>query len=68
MASLRGAMWLMGFEALALPKRYAAVVAEHRAVVDAIAASDPEAAAAAIHAHISNTSAAVLKPNDHGTV
>jgi DNA-binding GntR family transcriptional regulator len=62
MASLRGAMWLMGFEALALPRRYAAVIAEHRAVVDAVAAGDPDAAAAAIHKHITNTCAAVLPP------
>jgi DNA-binding GntR family transcriptional regulator len=64
MASLRGAMWLMGFEALALPRRYAAVIAEHRAVVDAVAAGDPDAAATAIHEHITNTCAAVLPPGE----
>ncbi|WP_131738413.1 GntR family transcriptional regulator [Actinomadura roseirufa] len=63
MASLRGAMWLMGFEALALPRRHAAVIEEHRAVVDAIAAGDPDAAAEAIHRHIANTWAAVLSPD-----
>jgi DNA-binding GntR family transcriptional regulator len=64
MASLRGAMWLMGFEALALPQRHAAVIAEHRAVIDAVEAHDPDAAAAAMHDHITKTSAAVLVPED----
>lgn len=62
MSGLRGAMWLMGFEALALPQRHTAVIAEHRAVVDAIAAGDPDAAAAAVHEHITKTCAAVLPP------
>jgi DNA-binding GntR family transcriptional regulator len=66
MSSLRGAMWLMGFEALALPERHAAVIAEHRAVVDAIADNDPEAAAAAMQDHITKTSAAVLLPGEAG--
>nr|WP_239029167.1 GntR family transcriptional regulator [Pseudonocardia acidicola] len=60
MVSLRGAMWLMGFEALALPQRHEAVIAEHRAIVDAIARHDPDAAAAAAHEHIARTAAAVL--------
>lgn len=64
MASLRGAMWLMGFEALALPQRHAAVIAEHRAVIDAVEAHDPDAAAAAMHDHITKTSAAVPVPED----
>jgi DNA-binding GntR family transcriptional regulator len=62
MSGLRGAMWLMGFEALALPQRHTAVIAEHRAVVDAIAAGDPDAAAAAVYEHITKTCAAVLPP------
>jgi DNA-binding GntR family transcriptional regulator len=60
MAGLRGAMWLMGFEALALPQRHSAVIAEHRAVVEAIAAHDPDAAAAAIHDHVMRTADAVF--------
>jgi DNA-binding GntR family transcriptional regulator len=60
MTSLRGAMWLMGFQALSLPQRHSAVIAEHRAVVDAIAAHDPDQAAQAIHDHITKTAAAVF--------
>lgn len=60
MVSLRGAMWLMGFEALALPQRHSAVIAEHRAIVAAIAAHDPGAAAEAARYHIVKTAAAVI--------
>jgi DNA-binding GntR family transcriptional regulator len=60
MVSLRGAMWLMGFEALALPRRHSAVISEHRAIVAAIAAHDPDAAAEAAHEHIVKTAAAVF--------
>jgi GntR family transcriptional regulator, rspAB operon transcriptional repressor len=60
MVGLRGAMWLMGFQALALPQRHSAVIAEHRAVVDAIAAGDAGRAAQAIHDHITKTAAAVF--------
>jgi DNA-binding GntR family transcriptional regulator len=59
LTSLRGAMWLIGSQALALPQRIPAVVAEHRAIVDAIAAGDPAAAAAAAREHIARTAAAV---------
>jgi DNA-binding GntR family transcriptional regulator len=59
LTSLRGAMWLIGSQALALPQRIPAVVAEHRAIVDAIAAGDPAAAAAAARGHIARTAAAV---------
>ncbi|GAB2968643.1 GntR family transcriptional regulator [Amycolatopsis acidiphila] len=59
LVSLRGAMWLMGFEALSLPQRHSAVIAEHRAIVAAIAAHDPDAAAGAAHEHIVKTAAAV---------
>jgi DNA-binding GntR family transcriptional regulator len=60
MVSLRGAMWLMGFEALALPRRHSAVISEHRAIVAAIAAHDSDAAAEAAHEHIVKTAAAVF--------
>jgi DNA-binding GntR family transcriptional regulator len=53
-------MWLIGFEALTLPHRHEDVIAEHRAILDAIARHDPEAAAAAAHEHIVTTAAAVL--------
>lgn len=59
-AGLRGAMWLMGFEALALPRRRAAVIMEHGAIVDAIERGDPDGAAKAAEVHITNTAAAVL--------
>lgn len=58
MVSLRGAMWLMGFEALSIPHRHDQVIAEHRAIVDAIARRDQEAAAEAARQHIANTAAA----------
>ncbi|WP_458686355.1 GntR family transcriptional regulator [Nocardia tengchongensis] len=60
MVSLRGAMWLIGFEALKLPCRLEAVVTEHRAIVDAIEASDPELAANAARQHLANTAAVAL--------
>lgn len=60
MTSLRGAMWLIGFQALALPERYRDVIAEHRAIVDAIARRQPDAAAAASRAHIARTQAAAV--------
>ncbi|MEU0499784.1 GntR family transcriptional regulator [Nocardia sp. NPDC005998] len=60
MISLRGAMWLIGFEALKLPHRLEAVVAEHRAIIDAIEQGDPEAAASAARKHLANTAAVAL--------
>ncbi len=60
MVSLRGAMWLIGFEALELPHRLEAVVAEHRAIIDAIEQGDPEAAASAARKHLANTAAVAL--------
>ncbi|MEV6094940.1 GntR family transcriptional regulator [Nocardia sp. NPDC051981] len=60
MVSLRGAMWLFGFEALKLPHRLEAVVVEHRAIIDAIEQGDPEAAASAARKHLENTAAVAL--------
>ncbi|MEV6134770.1 GntR family transcriptional regulator [Nocardia sp. NPDC051990] len=60
MVSLRGAMWLIGFEALKLPHRLEAVVAEHRAIIDAIEQGDPEVAASAARKHLANTDAVAL--------
>ncbi|HEY4604543.1 MAG TPA: FCD domain-containing protein, partial [Blastococcus sp.] len=61
LVTLRGAMWLMGFEALALPHRYEHVISEHHAIADAIRRRDPEAAASAAQKHIRRTAAAVLR-------
>ncbi len=58
MVSLRGAMWLLGSVALALPQRAPDVLKEHTAVVDAIEAHDVEAAVAAIRAHLKATARA----------
>ncbi|MEV4128040.1 GntR family transcriptional regulator [Nocardia sp. NPDC049707] len=60
MVSLRGAMWLIGFEALKLPHRLEAVVAEHRAIIDAIEQGNPEVAASAARKHLANTDAVAL--------
>lgn len=57
LVSLRGAMWLMGSQALKLPTRASEVVREHRAIVDGIAAGDEEAAARASREHIRSTAA-----------
>lgn len=56
---LRGAMWLLGQEALTRPERDKAVLTEHHAIVDAIAAGDAEAAVAAVAHHLATTQAAV---------
>ncbi len=63
---LRGAMWLLGQEALTRPERDKAVMTEHRAIVAAIAAGDPDAAAAAITTHITNTATATFDDIDLG--
>ncbi|RJO75230.1 GntR family transcriptional regulator [Nocardia panacis] len=57
MVGLRGAMWLFGFEALKLPHRLERVVAEHRAIIDAIERGDAEGAATAAREHITKTAA-----------
>lgn len=61
LARLRGAMWLVGREALTSPERDKAVIAEHRAIVSAIDAGDAEAAAAAVAAHLDRTAAAAVE-------
>lgn len=67
LAQLRGAMWLIGFEALTRPERNRCVIAEHRAIVGAIAANDSEAAASAVAAHLTNTAAAAGQPAAPGS-
>jgi len=59
LVSLRGAMWLMGSQALATPQRAPEVLREHRAIVIAIAAGDPDGAARASELHIKSTAAVV---------
>jgi DNA-binding GntR family transcriptional regulator len=59
MADLRGAMWLIGLEALRLPHRQQDVVAEHRAIIDAMESGDPDAAVNAVHHHLENTAGAI---------
>ncbi len=58
MISLRGALWLLGSTALALPERAPHVLKEHLAVVDAIEAHDPDRADQAIRRHIELTARA----------
>ena len=60
---LRGAMWLLGHEALTRPERDKAVLDEHRAIVAAIAAGNADAAAEAVAAHLTNTAAATGNPH-----
>lgn len=61
LGQLRGAMWLLGQEALTRPERDKAVMAEHRAIVDAIAAGDADAAADAVASHLTSTASAVCE-------
>jgi GntR family transcriptional regulator, rspAB operon transcriptional repressor len=49
---------------LPVPGRMGRVVAEHRAIVDAIAARDPERAAAAMAAHLDGLSASITDVRD----
>ncbi len=58
LATLRGAMWLIGTTTLALPERSPHVLEEHTAVVDALADGNADEAEAAIRFHISTTSTA----------
>lgn len=55
LVTLRGAMWLLGSAALALPERSPDVLEEHTALVDVIEAGDPKAAVRAIRRHIDRT-------------
>lgn len=60
-STLRGAMWLLGANAFRAPHRTEEVLEEHAAIVDAIEAHDPEAAARAVRTHICNTLDAVRR-------
>jgi DNA-binding GntR family transcriptional regulator len=52
---IRSMFHLMGLEAISVPGRSDAVLAEHRQIVRAIRARDPEAAARAITTHLGTT-------------
>ena len=58
LGTLRGAMWLLGSSALALPERIPDVLEEHAAIVDAIEAGDAGAAKRAIKSHVRTTAKA----------
>ena len=53
--TLRGIIWLAGLDAISNPLRSDAVLEEHRALVDRIAARDANGAAKAMRSHIENT-------------
>lgn len=59
LGTLRGAMWLLGSSALALPERIPDVLEEHTAVVDAIEAGDVRAAKDAVRRHVRMSAKAV---------
>lgn len=61
LTELRGLMWLFSNIALSAVNRTTEVLAEHGAIVDAIAAKDPEAAQRTIGDHIRATSEMVSK-------
>ena len=65
LSTLRGILWLSGGLALAAPHRRPDVLAEHRAVVDAIEAGDGERAAAALVAHLESTQRAIAETGAH---
>ena len=60
--TLRGIIWLAGYDAIGAPDRGAEVIAEHRAIVDRIAARDPAGAAKALRTHIQLTRRAMRSP------
>jgi DNA-binding GntR family transcriptional regulator len=53
--TLRGIIWLGGLDAISVPKRSTEVLAEHRKIVERIAAHDPAGAAKSLKAHIDLT-------------
>ena len=57
--ALRGAMWLLGAEALGAGNRTKQVLLEHERVLHAIEAGDVRAVRRALREHLSNTAAAV---------
>jgi DNA-binding GntR family transcriptional regulator len=57
--TLRGAMWLLGAQALANERRVPEVLTEHERIVEAVAARDVRKVRAAMKAHLNNTASAV---------
>jgi DNA-binding GntR family transcriptional regulator len=53
--TLRGIIYLTGSTALSVPDRITEVIAEHRQIVEAIAARDPDRAARAVMSHLDRT-------------
>ena len=60
-------MALMATTSLAIEGRGETALAEHAAIVDAIASGDPDAAASAFRAHISTAFEARLRQNAEAT-
>ncbi len=58
LGTLRGAMWLLGSSALALPERIPTVLEEHAAILHAIEAGDAAAARRAVKRHVKRSAAA----------
>lgn len=58
--TLRGIIWVAGLAAIARPQRTAKVLAEHRALLNRIAARDSAGAARAVLNHIHNTAEAAM--------
>jgi DNA-binding GntR family transcriptional regulator len=61
--TLRGIIWLAGLDAISIPERSVEVLAEHRAVVAAVAAHDQSSAAKAMKSHIDQTRRALTERN-----
>jgi len=61
LSTLREAMWLIGGTALKSPKRSPRVISEHGAILDALEARDPDAAAIALVKHIDSTARAAAE-------
>lgn len=64
LSGLRGAMWLIGANALQLEGRVPSVISEHTAIVDAVEASDPRAAARAMKRHLTQTASAIREEGE----
>jgi DNA-binding GntR family transcriptional regulator len=59
--TLRGIIWLAGLDAISNPARTKAVIEEHRAIVDRLAAHDANGAAKAMRSHLENTQRAATE-------
>ncbi|WP_432838705.1 GntR family transcriptional regulator [Dactylosporangium sp. CA-092794] len=66
LATLRGAMWLMGSAALRVHDRTSSIIDEHTAIVDAISGGDIATAVSAVHHHLETTAAAIRQHSSAG--